>query len=306
MCSLYKLLTINMKKGILLSLALVAFVGAAAVGATGAFFSDTETSTGNTFTAGAIDLRVDSQQHYNNAICVPNPSETIGDYWWQLEVGANPQQDQYPVIGSPCTGTWDLTDLGPAHKFFNFGDVKPGDQGENTVSLHVQNNPAYACVDITTTANDENTLIEPETTAGDVTVGPIGDGELAGNVKFQAWLDQGATSGFQGEDTGEGDNLWQVGEPALANGALSQLVNNTLTLTLADGQSGTPIAPGVTNYVGLFWCAGTVTGGAGNLGCDGSTMGNTAQTDSATADVTFRVIQTRNNSSFDCTPQLEV
>ena len=30
------------------------FVAAAAVGATGAFFSDSETSTGNTFTAGAI------------------------------------------------------------------------------------------------------------------------------------------------------------------------------------------------------------------------------------------------------------
>ena len=59
-------------KKILLSLAIIAVVGAVAVGVTGAFFSDTETSTGNTFTAGAIDLKVDSEQHYNGNVCVKN------------------------------------------------------------------------------------------------------------------------------------------------------------------------------------------------------------------------------------------
>ena len=38
-------------KKILISLAVVGAVGAVVAGATGAFFSDTETSTGNTFTA---------------------------------------------------------------------------------------------------------------------------------------------------------------------------------------------------------------------------------------------------------------
>ena len=46
-------------KKIIISLAMVAVIGAVAIGGTIAYFSDTETSTGNTFTAGTIDLKVD-------------------------------------------------------------------------------------------------------------------------------------------------------------------------------------------------------------------------------------------------------
>lgn len=281
---------------------MIVFVGAMIYGGTGAFFNDTETSVGNVFTAGAIDLKVDSQQHYNNMICVENPSPAEGDYYWQPEVGFTPGVGHYPATGTVCDGTWTLTDLGATNKFFNFSDVKPGDQGENTVSLHIDNNPAWACVNIKTTANDENTNIEPEVTAGDNTTGPIGNGELAGNINFQVWLDDGAIDGFGGEDVGEGDNIWQVGEPALASGAMSDIVGNGLTLTLADGGTGNPLPPTVTDYIGMFWCAGDVTGGAGNLGCDGSTMDNTSQTDSVTAEVTFMVEQARNNAAFRCVP----
>ena len=49
---------------------MIAVVAIIAVGATGAFFSDTETSTGNTFAAGAIDLGVDNTSYYNGQ---PNP-----------------------------------------------------------------------------------------------------------------------------------------------------------------------------------------------------------------------------------------
>jgi hypothetical protein len=242
---------------------------------------------------------VDSQQHYNNMICVPGDTQT--GFAWQPEVGFVPGPNQYPVAGTPCDGTWSLTDLGPTHHFFNFGDVKPGDNGENTVSLHIENNPAWACLNIKTTANNENTLIEPEATAGDVSTT---SGELAGNINFQTWLDDGAIDGFQGTSTDvtEGDNIWQVGELGMASGTLSNLVGAGLTLTLADGQSGSPIVPSITNYIGMFWCAGTVTGSAGNLGCNGAAMDNQSQTDSVTADVTFVVEQVRNNASFDCTP----
>ncbi|KND50336.1 MAG: hypothetical protein AB198_02035 [Parcubacteria bacterium C7867-003] len=41
-----------MNRRILMSLGVVVFVAALSWGATGAFFSDSETSTGNTFTAG--------------------------------------------------------------------------------------------------------------------------------------------------------------------------------------------------------------------------------------------------------------
>ncbi|HUT96049.1 MAG TPA: TasA family protein [Candidatus Paceibacterota bacterium] len=43
-------------KKIILSLAIVGVVGAIVIGGTIAYFSDTETSTGNTFTAGTLDL----------------------------------------------------------------------------------------------------------------------------------------------------------------------------------------------------------------------------------------------------------
>ncbi|MDD5433725.1 MAG: TasA family protein [Candidatus Pacebacteria bacterium] len=50
-----------MNKKIIISLAIIGIVGAIAVGGTVAYFTDTETSTGNTFTAGTLDLKVDSE-----------------------------------------------------------------------------------------------------------------------------------------------------------------------------------------------------------------------------------------------------
>ena len=48
-----------MNKKILISLSVIAAVAAIAIGGTVAYFSDTETSTGNTFTAGTLDLVLD-------------------------------------------------------------------------------------------------------------------------------------------------------------------------------------------------------------------------------------------------------
>src|SRR3989338_1993602 len=47
-------------KKILISLAIIAVVAVVAFGATRAYFSDTETSSGNTFTAGTLDLNLNS------------------------------------------------------------------------------------------------------------------------------------------------------------------------------------------------------------------------------------------------------
>ncbi|MFA5154112.1 MAG: TasA family protein [Clostridia bacterium] len=57
-------------KKIILSLAIVGVVGTVAIGGTIAYFSDTETSTGNTFTAGTVDISVDSE----------DPWESTGQY----------------------------------------------------------------------------------------------------------------------------------------------------------------------------------------------------------------------------------
>lgn len=46
-------------KGVLISALTIGFVGVVAIGATLAYFSDLETSTGNTFAAGSLDLTID-------------------------------------------------------------------------------------------------------------------------------------------------------------------------------------------------------------------------------------------------------
>lgn len=281
---------------ILISAAMIAFVGAVVAGATGAFFSDTETSTGNTFAAGAIDLTVDSTQHYNGMVCTANAVGAQLPYTWQPGDGA--QQPYYPPQGSECNGTWAATDLdNGVYTFFNFNDVKPGDEGENTISLHINSNPAWACVDVDITKNDDMTCTEPELDVEDTNCVPDNgnnmDGELAQNIKFAAWLD-------------DGDNVWEVGEPLLFSnktGPASDVLGGK-TYTLADSTTGTPLAGGTTSYIALAWCAGNqvINTDLNRIICDGSGMGNEAQTDSMEASVAFRVEQSRNNGSFRCLP----
>ena len=266
---------------------MIAAVAAVAIGATTAYFSDTETSTGNTFTAGAIDLKVDSTQHYNGMVCT---IQGTGGSTWQPESGTQPPF--YPAQGSPCDGTWTLTDLqNGVQKFFNFTDIKPGDNGENTISLHIVSNPAWACVDVNLTKNDDVSSTEPELATGDPANGDsIFDGELAQNIKFAAW----------GET--DGDNIWEVGEPLLfsnKSGPASDVLGGR-TYTLADSATGTPLPGGSTSYIGLAWCAGTQAIVGNTITCDGAGMGNNTQTDSMVASVAFRVEQSRNNGQFVC------
>lgn len=265
----------NRTKRILLSFVLVGTVATLAGIGSRAFFSDTETSTGNVLSAGSVDLKIDSECEY--------------------------YQDGLPV-GCDGFGTWESTDL-TNERFYNFGDVKPGDWGENTISLTVVDNPAWACMHIGNMVNSENDLIDPEVEAGDITPAV---GELSENLHFTAWLDQGATPGWQGkdEDQGEGDNVWQgeTAEPLLFSneqGPASDVLGGK-TYTLADSAFGGALAGNVTHYIGLQWCAGTMTIDGSTITCDGSTMGNESQTDSISADMSFYVEQERNNSDFTC------
>jgi predicted ribosomally synthesized peptide with SipW-like signal peptide len=288
-------------KKIAMSLSAIAFVAAAAIGATGAFFSDTETSSGNTFTAGAIDLTVDSARSttHGNLVC----STKLPQVYYRYKDIIDPADAIFlPLqifLGSPCSGTWAQTNLGATNQFFNFGDVKPGDPGEDTVSLHINNNDAWMYADLVTNSNNENDLIEPEASAGDVTPGPIGGGELAQNLSYVIWRDTASTSGAT-----VGDNIHQIGEPILSGPIFaSSLIGATTTLALADSTIGSgPFVGGATNYVGIAWCVGTQTvdGTTGAISCNGASVGNTVQTDSATSTVAFRVVQSRNNPNFTC------
>ncbi len=276
-------------KRILLSVFTIAAVGGLAVGAARSFFSDVETSTENKLTAGEIDLKIDSTAHYDGMVC--QLSVDPEGYFWADENGDPNDNPRPELIEKPCDGTWNSTDL-TSQKFFNLSDIKPGDEGENTLSLTVGSNNAYACILIHNMQNLENACVEPESDAKDITcdTGPD-QGELAQNIYFTAWVD-------------DGDNVWEKGETLLFTnfmGPASDVLNGRI-YTLADGQFGTPLVGETTSYIGLGWCAGTMAVDQINnvITCNGAGMGNNTQTDSVTADLSFYIEQVRNNPNFDC------
>ena len=272
----------NIKK-ILISLSMIGAVAAVVIGGTGAFFSDTETSTGNTFTAGDIDLKIDNTSYYNGAFS--------------------------------SSTSWTLRDL-TIQKFFDFTDVKPGDFGEDTISLHVGSNDAWVCADVKLTSNDDVTCTSPELVDDpSCTVPGLGTGELASQVNFIWWKD-------------DGDNVLEADEVVLPGGNMGSLaVGQTATVALADsstnlfGPVGQAVPGNSTNYIAKAWCFGTVTpaplaqdglgassprtpaNSTGGIACDGaSIINNAAQTDKFTADISFRAVQARHNDKFLCTP----
>jgi hypothetical protein len=186
--------------------------------------------------------------------------------------------------------SWHLKNLTPGvDRFFNFDDVKPGDSGTSSISLHIDVNPAYVCLDFVNFAEAENGINEPESFVDTST----STGELGDGLEFFAWLD-------------DGDQRFEVGEVPLF-GTSSQSANVLLhdtTYVLADATFGVPFAPGSVHYVGLYWCAGNleINLATAKATCDGTVLGNEAQTDSLTLDVVIRAVEARTNPGFRCVP----
>jgi predicted ribosomally synthesized peptide with SipW-like signal peptide len=186
--------------------------------------------------------------------------------------------------GKECNNSWELTDLGSTNQFFNLTDVKPGDWGENTISLHVDDNPSYACMLIGNLKDAEMGVNNPETKAND----PGEPGELSQFLNVFMWHD-------------DCDNVWESGEQPITQTAVPvNTIFNDQPISLALPPN--PMLAGKTQCIGLSWCAGTLNiDNAGyKLTCDGEGMGNLAQTDSMTADVTFYAEQSRHNDGFTC------
>lgn len=285
-----------MKRILISSLSIIAALGIIA-GGTGAFFSDAETASGNTFAAGVIDLKIDNESYYNGEVSTST--------------------------------TWLVpSDLGDGLLFFNFTDLKPDDEGEDTISIHVDTNPAWACMDISLTSDDDRSSNEPELATGDAPEDGSNswDGELAEHIQFAWWAD-------------DGDNVYEAGENIISDGpdgvlTLDQLLHHgssSWSVALADSADNIwssnpddPIDPNTTQYIGKAWCFGTLTpnalaqdnaqndgpiddadiAGADRIGtgfdCDGAGLGNETQTDGVTIDVAFRAIQARDQEDFLC------
>lgn len=342
---------------ILGNLIIIAIVLGASIGSTVAYYSDIELSSDNIFVSGELDLRVDSESHYNGKICIdgtwvapdfepmqceadgniftksilepieqkcgyvdkckkygfdytiakwewnsckgkytveigPNGTNVWGDarlaYWdsvhpvtgvirkaaWYYDVlpggyegEVTKKYSKYEISGlyfcgsdeskcgncvkeegeecdgddgvpaeyvcgkgckliekEPCEGTWEETDLDDKiHKFFHFSDIRFGDKGEDTISLHVYDNDSWGRLVVDEVADKENTCTEPEYD-DEEDCDDDKYGELRKNTKFTFWLDMGEVPGFQNThrnedepfyDKTEGDNIWNKGEPII-------------------------------------------------------------------------------------------
>ena len=287
-------------KRIIISLSIIAAVAAIVVGATTAFFSDTETSSGNTFTAGAIDLKVDNHCYYNNreCICVTNSnSPYYGQCYW--DIGGDGQFGDGEISGdNRCYCTWDEKDLEENDLFANFSDLKPGDWGEDTISFHVNSNDAWLCADVKIIEDNDVTCTDPETGSTDPSCsrGVVGDGELDNYLTVFAWAD-------------DGDNIYESGETALMTAPV-KLTDYEGTFPIADtnfsivgyeNNKGLPLVGSHTYYIGKAWCFGDMTvEGDGTIKCNGVNVQNDAQTDKLKLDVSFKAVQARNNDDFVC------
>ncbi len=260
----------------MLSGAVLLAAAAIIIASTFAFLSDTESSTANFLEAGDIDLKIDNTSYYNGQV-------------------------------SDIT-TWTLDDLG-TQLFFNFQDLKPGDWGEDTISIHVNTNDAWACFDSTLTSDDDTSSNEPELLVDDPENDQdLFDGELGENIDFIFWVDDGDNVLEDNENTEE--NI-------IARGKADDVLGN-LSVTLADSisnifeEDGQPLSGEETYFIAKAWCFGDMTLAPvaegqgqnptidGGIECDGTNLNNSTQTDKLTADVSFHTVQFRNNPDFAC------
>ena len=200
-------------------------VGLASAGAglgTSAFFSDEEAFENNTLQAGTLDLKLDykatyfggpgrladiQSMGYPDAKIVDDdegryllrqaPSPADMQAWEDLVQGeefdfCSPAADEFLVNGDGIP-------------MFTLEDVKPGDSGEVTASIHICDNPGYLRMVGDLTGNAENDQNEPELDAeGEDTDGM---GELADAIKVCVWYDEDCDNVYEPTGTGQQNEL---------------------------------------------------------------------------------------------------
>jgi len=125
------------------------------------------------------------------------PGETTEDgVGYICEDGADVDADLDPkadgALRTDCGDTWD-EETG-AKPLVSLEDVKPGDFGELTLSVHLCDNPGYVWLQGALESNDENGVTDPEaeSPAENGTVDDPGtDGELLNAVQTRLWYDDG-------------------------------------------------------------------------------------------------------------------
>lgn len=198
-------------------------IGAASAGAglgTSAYFSDQESFDENTLTAGELDLKLDYRATYAggpgrldeiDAMYDDFDVEEVDDEEGTYLVGEIPEIEEGDLWEDEVQDT-DFCDPdvglinGDEMPVFTLDDVKPGDAGEVTVSLHICDNPAWLYMGGELTENAENGQTDPETEV-DESGGDLGDGagELADAIETTVWYDENCNNVLDGEGEGDGD-----------------------------------------------------------------------------------------------------
>ncbi len=236
----------------------IMLIGIVAVGATVgglAAFHDTESSKGNTFQAGDLDLKIDWETSYNGS---------------------------EPVITS-----WNDLDASGDGPIFNFTDVKPGDWGETTISVHVFTNDAWVCGEIVPYSYDDVSSNEPELLVDDNNIeNDQWDGELAQNLDITIWLENDGNNEYN-DDT----------DRQLFSGKFSELdipfyFNMDQNLNPDDGIQ--PLIGCENYYVGVSWSID-------------SSVGNEIQSDEIMFDIIFDAYQYRHQEDNNpCVPCVDI
>ncbi|MFC7199653.1 vWA domain-containing protein [Halospeciosus flavus] len=199
-------------------------VGLASAGAglgTSAYFNDTESFQNNTLQAGELDLKLDYKATYAGgpgrlediqAMGYPDAAD-LGDGVYLLDQVPTPEQEaQWEDIvmeGDYCSPEADdILVNGSEVPIFTLTDVKPGDSGETTISLHICDNPAWVSMTGGLTANDENGQSEPEMGVDESGGTPgAGMGELADEMNVTVWYDEDCDNVYEPTGTGQQQEL---------------------------------------------------------------------------------------------------
>ena len=148
-------------------------IGLASAGAglgTSALFSDTESFTDNTITAGTLDMTVTASV------------EAANQYW---QDNANLEQLSATADGDAVTG-------------LQVSDVKPGDWGIICFDISIADNPGYLMITTENLVSEENGYTEPEGEDND------GNGELEDAILATIWHNydgSGDRTGLSGLDS---------------------------------------------------------------------------------------------------------
>lgn len=251
----------------LLGLGTVGAASAAAGMGTTAFLNDEERFENNSVQAGELDLAVQAD---------------VYEYQGQANGGGQSfggvQNGQSPTIKQQLS------------------DVKPGDYSWGTFCFSIVDNPAYLWAGGELTANDENTVTEPEADSpgennSQTTTDIDGDGELADAIQVTLFY---APPGF--DPSSQGRPSESSFSDVVFTGTLREALLRLQTGIPLDADPSTAARDAFQGTESQSFDEDVCLGFAWELP---TSVGNEVQSDSVTFDLAFTAVQERHNDGTD-------